>query len=179
VIHPPHGLASDDRNALSLVILLRYGYFSVLLTGDIGASEERTILSHLPKVTVLKIAHHGSRFSTSQELLSTTAPQVAMISAGRRNPFGHPSPDVLERIRKNGALAASTSTLGSLRILTDGFKFELQHYSMRRKEFVTLSRGIAHRNSGTHPQGQGSSHEPPIRDHREALTLEQSFIFRR
>jgi competence protein ComEC len=163
VIHPPPGLTSDDRNALSLVILLRYGYFSVLLTGDIGASEERTILSHLPKVTVLKIPHHGSRFSTSQELLSTTAPQVAMISAGRRNPFGHPSPDVLERIKKNGALAASTSTLGSLRILTDGFKFELQHYSMRSKEFVTLLRGIADRNSGRHNQRQGSSNEPPNR----------------
>jgi hypothetical protein len=86
-----------------------------------------------------------------------------MISAGRRNPFGHPSPDVLERIKKNGALAASTSTLGSLRILTDGFKFELQHYSMRSKEFVTLLRGIADRNSGRHNQRQGSSNEPPNR----------------
>jgi competence protein ComEC len=164
VLHPPHGLTSDDRNALSLVILLRYGHFSALLTGDIGTSEEKAILSQLPKLTVLKIAHHGSRFSTSPELLSTVSPQIAMISAGRRNSFGHPSPEVLERIGKNGALAVSTSSLGSLRVLTDGFRFELQHYSMRRKEFVTLLRGTADRNAGTQESRQRSSKDPPNGD---------------
>jgi len=148
VLHPTRDATSDDRNALSLVVMLRYGQFSALLTGDIGASEERTLLSRLPKVTLLKIAHHGSKFSTSREFLNVTTPQVAMISAGRRNAFGHPSPQVLERIEEAGAFAVSTASLGSLRILTDGFGWELQHYSISRREFVTVLRGDSGRSGG-------------------------------
>jgi len=87
-----------------------------------------------------------------------------MISAGRRNPFGHPSPEVLERIGKSGAVAVSTSSLGSLRILTDGFRFELQHYSLCRKEFVTLLRGTADRDAETQKSKQRSSKDPPNGD---------------
>ncbi len=150
VLHPPRDATSDNHNALSLVLLLRYGHFSALLTGDIGASEERMILSRLPKVTLLKVPHHGSRFSTSQDFLKVTTPQVAMISAGRRNAFGHPSPEVLERIKEVGAFAVSTASLGSLRILTDGFGWELQHYSINRKQFVTVLKGDSDRNAGIH-----------------------------
>ncbi len=165
VIHPPLDATSDNHNALSLVVLLRYGHFSALLTGDIGVSEERVLVSRLPNITLLKIAHHGSRFSTSREFLNVTNPQVAMISAGRRNAFGHPSPQVLERIREAGAFAVSTASLGSLRILTDGFGWELQHYSMNRKEFVTLLRGDSDRTGKRHEQEPRISMNPPHHGH--------------
>ena len=96
VLHPP----SPDwerprvRNDDSVVLEVAYGDVAFLLTGDIGSDVERAIAPHLvpAKIRILKVAHHGSRTSTSQELLEAWHPQIALISCGRGNPFGHPAP---------------------------------------------------------------------------------------
>jgi competence protein ComEC len=69
---------------------------------------------------VLKVAHHGSRTSSSHDLLDHWRPQVAVISAGRGNTFGHPTPEVLERLARIGAEIFRTDLDGQITVETDG-----------------------------------------------------------
>jgi competence protein ComEC len=124
VLHPP----SPDwerqkvRNDDSVVLEVVYGDVAFLLTGDIGSDVERAIAPHLlqAKTRILKIAHHGSRTSTSQELLDAWHPQVALISCGRGNPFGHPAAEVIARLEAAGAAIYRTDRDGEITVDTDG-----------------------------------------------------------
>jgi competence protein ComEC len=84
----------------SLVLRLDYGRASALLEGDAEAPSERAMLAagEVHPVTLLKVGHHGSRTSTTQEFFAAAAPREAVISVGRNNTFGHPRPEVIERI---------------------------------------------------------------------------------
>jgi competence protein ComEC len=124
VLHPP---APDwerprVRNDDSMVLEVRYGDIAMLLTGDIGADVERTVaplLSPSP-IRILKVAHHGSRTSTSQALLDAWKPQIALISCGRGNRFGHPAPEVVRRLEAAGARIYRTDRDGQITVETDG-----------------------------------------------------------
>ena len=111
-----------------MVLEVLYGDVAVLLTGDIGSDVEREIAPHLvpAKIRILKVAHHGSRTSTSQELLDAWRPQIALISCGRANPFGHPAPDVVARLEAAGSRVYRTDRDGEITVDTDG-----QHVSVR------------------------------------------------
>ena len=117
VLHPP---APDwerrrVRNDDSVVLEIVYRDVALLLTGDISAEVEREILpqlTHAP-IRILKVAHHGSRTSSSLELLSEWRPQLALISAGRGNTFGHPAPEVLQRLDAIGATVLRTDLTGT------------------------------------------------------------------
>ncbi len=113
VLHP--GLRPlPTTNENSVALLLRYGGApQVLMLGDAPAGVERTLA--VPHVPVLKVAHHGSRFSTSAELLAAARPKLAVISVGA-NHYGHPNPGVLERLSRSGAAIASTLDGGALRL---------------------------------------------------------------
>ncbi|MCG2691776.1 MBL fold metallo-hydrolase [Microgenomates group bacterium] len=108
-------------NQAAVVILGQYGSFRFLLTGDIAAGEEETMLSlgSLRPVDVLKAAHHGSKFSTSQKFLEAVQPKLAVISVGK-NSFGHPTPEVLARLKAIGARVVRTDLTGKIEIVTDG-----------------------------------------------------------
>ena len=110
------------RNDDSLVIELRFGQVSMLLTGDIGSDIERQVLPRLipARTRILKVAHHGSRTSTSQALLDVWRPQIALISCGRGNAFGHPAPDVIARLEGIGAQIYRTDRDGEVTVDTDG-----------------------------------------------------------
>jgi competence protein ComEC len=90
----------EPVNNDSLVMRMQYGRSSVLLEGDAEAPSEREMLAHgrVTAVTLLKIGHHGSRTSTTQEFLDAAAPMDAVVSVGRGNTFGHPRYEVIERI---------------------------------------------------------------------------------
>jgi competence protein ComEC len=92
----------EPQNNDSLVMRVQYGKSSVLLEGDAESTSERTMLAHgrVAAVTLLKVGHHGSRTSTTQEFLDAASPHDAVISVGRRNTFGHPRYEVIERIAK-------------------------------------------------------------------------------
>jgi competence protein ComEC len=79
---------------------MQYGKASVLLEGDAEAPSERAMLAHgrVTAVTLLKVGHHGSRTSTTQEFLNAASPKDAVISVGVGNTFGHPRYEVIERI---------------------------------------------------------------------------------
>ncbi len=113
------------RNEDSLVLRLRYGDVELLLTGDVGAETERVLAANRltedrAPLRILKVAHHGSRTSSSAGFIERFAPQVALISAGRANPFGHPAPEVVERLGAIGARVFRTDRDGAAVIETDG-----------------------------------------------------------
>jgi competence protein ComEC len=132
VLHPPPAdwRRQQVRNDDSLVLELRYRDVAVLMLGDVGAEIERSILpqlSHAP-LRILKVAHHGSRTSTSQELLDAWHPQIAIVSCGRGNTFGHPAPEVIARLQASGATIYRTDLDGEVTIETDGHTLKTRTY---------------------------------------------------
>ena len=140
ILHPSEEMAGPGwgTNDISLVLRLRFGHFSLLLTGDIEKRAERALTGRMSAVTALKVAHHGSRTSTSSELLSSARPGIALISAGRNNRFVHPSKQTLQRLEEQGSRVLLTSKLGTVRIETDGFCWTDSHSSMETKSFEDL-----------------------------------------
>jgi competence protein ComEC len=105
-----------DPNRVSVVLLVRYGEGALLLTGDAYDDVEVALLPHLPRLTLLKAGHHGSRTSTSRALLDATSPELAIISAGDGNRYGHPHDEVLERLDAAGSQVYRTDRDGTMRI---------------------------------------------------------------
>lgn len=114
-----HQVAENDD---SMVIRLTDGAQSFLLPGDIERSSEEKILSEGQKLSAafLKVAHHGSKTSTTEPFLCAVHPTYAAISVGRNNPFGHPSPEVLQRLRADGVRIYRTDLDGAITADTDG-----------------------------------------------------------
>jgi len=112
------------KNNDSLVIHLRYKERSVLLPGDAEKQVEYAMLSENAAESlhadVLKVGHHGSKNSTMPEFLAAIAPKVSIISSGEENPYGHPSPELLERLEGSGSRVLRTDRNGEVQILTDG-----------------------------------------------------------
>ena len=123
VLHPPEPDWERPRvrNDDSVVLEVTCGDVAVLLTGDIGADVERVIVPQLTAAgtRVLKVAHHGSRTSSSGALLEGWRPQIALISAGRGNTFGHPAPEVIERLESIGAQIYRTDRHGEITVDSD------------------------------------------------------------
>lgn len=115
------GQKVDDPNQTSIVALLTYGDTSVLLTGDTTAENEPELQSLLTDpVDVLKVAHHGSAYSSTMPFLQTIHPRYAIISCGVNNDYGHPAPSTLERLRAIGAQTFRTDLQGDIRLISDG-----------------------------------------------------------
>ena len=110
------------KNDDSLVMRLTDGAESFLLAGDIERPSERRILAEEQPVGVnfLKVAHHGSKTSTTEPFLSAAHPAFAAISVGRDNSFGHPSPEVTERLEAAGVRVYRTDRDGAITASTDG-----------------------------------------------------------
>jgi competence protein ComEC len=130
VLAPP-ARAADTReraaNDASLVLRLSFGRHSFVLAGDIEGGQERELLSNavLGRADVLKVAHHGSGTSTSQEFLDAVRPTFALISAGAANSYGHPHPDVLKRLEQMRTLVLRTDLGGLAAIRSDGYRLEV------------------------------------------------------
>ena len=111
----------DNRNDDSIVLRVRFGEVSLLLTGDIERTAEGALtLDRAAKLRLLGAPHHGSRTSSSPALLRGWLPHAAFVSAGRGNTFGHPAPDVLSRYRRLGVEVFRTDLDGAIVIDTDG-----------------------------------------------------------
>lgn len=108
-------------NENSLVLEIAIGRRRILLTGDAEAHAEATLLEgRLRPVDVLKVAHHGSRTSTSAAFLARVRPTVAVASLGRQNRYGHPHPEVWGRLRRQVRCALRTDLDGGVTVFTDG-----------------------------------------------------------
>ncbi|MCM1266791.1 MAG: DNA internalization-related competence protein ComEC/Rec2 [Bacteroidales bacterium] len=136
-IHPQKGYANQDTNAYSTVLSLTYGDFSALLTGDLEGEGESLVTQRLARMrggtaqlperfTLLKVAHHGSRNSTAEDFLALTRPQIALISAGRGNSYGHPHKETIERLQDQSCRIYRTDTSGAVtfRVRGKGLRVE-------------------------------------------------------
>jgi competence protein ComEC len=128
----PENSISDSgvagKNNDSLVLRLKYRNRTLLLPGDAEKQAEHTMLQENSaelRADVLKVGHHGSKNSTIQEFLDAVAPTIAIISSGEDNPYGHPSPELLERLEASGARVLRTDHDGAVHILTDGNGLEI------------------------------------------------------
>ena len=118
------------KNNDSLVLEVGYGHRSILLTGDAEKPVEDDMVNsgELRPVTLLKVGHHGSRTSSSEEFLSQISPRFAFISDGYLNQFHHPHAQVLERLAEHHTAVFRTDQRGLITFLTDGDKVEIETY---------------------------------------------------
>ena len=119
-LHPPAVNTADTGNNDSIVLRLDYGASSLLLMGDAELAAEQTMLAAgLPlRADVLKVGHHGSAAGTSAAFLAAVRPQLAVISVGAENRFGHPAPELLDRLSDVETLR--TDQRGRIELTSDG-----------------------------------------------------------
>jgi competence protein ComEC len=134
------------RNDDSLVLELKWREVSMLLTGDIGAAVEQRIVESLApaKLRVVKVAHHGSRTSSSAAFVEAVRAQAVVISDGRGNRFGHPAPEVVERYRAAGAEIFRTDEDGAVTVETDGTSMNVSTFTGRRRGFHETHESAKH-----------------------------------
>ena len=106
----------DNSNENSLCILFDTEKCDILVTGDRSEFGEWLLMTsnELPKVDILIAGHHGSKHSTSQELLETVQPEIVMISAGKDNRYGHPAPELIKRLEDFGCTVYRTDENGTI-----------------------------------------------------------------
>lgn len=138
-LHPYAGFESGDKNVASLVFYLQYDGFDALFTGDLEKEGEEVLCSYLesellgqdgqnPGVELLKVAHHGSRYSTGERFLKLIRPHTALISAGEHNRYGHPHEETLERLRDCGTDVYETAENGAIFVETDGKQWAVRTF---------------------------------------------------
>ncbi|HUV43175.1 MAG TPA: ComEC/Rec2 family competence protein [Patescibacteria group bacterium] len=106
-----------EVNDTSLVFELAYGQFEALLTGDISTKVESQL--SLEDIEVLKVAHHGSKYSTDKKFLKESHPELAIVSVGK-NSFGHPTSEVIERLSQAGVKLLRTDQEGEIEVVSNG-----------------------------------------------------------
>ena len=150
-LYPQEGEIIRERNDQSLVFLIRYGEFRLLLTGDLEEGGERRLMEAsepesysetfinkdteegLGPVTVLKVGHHGAATSSSMEFLEKISPKLAVLSYGRKNRYGHPAPDTVERLQSAGARLLGTGECGAIELRSDGRGLRIRKWILQTK----------------------------------------------
>ena len=157
-MHPGRGYDTREPNEYSLVLLLEYGGFSGLFTGDVEGDGEEEAWGYMQaylwarhkeggkregaekgestdlpaagqdRLTMLKVAHHGSAYSTKEEMLSALRPRLAFISCGKNNGYGHPHTELLERLENAGCRIFVTARCGAVSVGTDGEKIWVEEF---------------------------------------------------
>jgi competence protein ComEC len=124
---PPAQAPSRTRNDDSVVLALGYGEIVLLLTGDVEAAGESAL--DVPRTFGLKVAHHGSRSSSTPRFLARAAPRVAVVSVGDHSRFGHPHPEVVARYQRAGVSLFRTDRDGAVTFSTDGRRVWMATYA--------------------------------------------------
>lgn len=114
------GTGEKDLNEASIILRMIFGNKTYLFTGDTTEEVEETILNSNIDIDVLKVAHHGSKYSSSEEFLNIATPEYAIISAGEGNSYGHPEPETLTRLKKHTNNIYITKDLGTILLTSDG-----------------------------------------------------------
>ena len=131
-LYPIKGAYSEDKNDSSIVLQLTFQEFSMLLTGDMGFDGERELLNRkcLENIDVWKVSHHGSKYSGGEDFLEVIRPNLSLISVGR-NSYGHPSRELMDRLKSVGSQVETTLESGALMLQSDGHTFSI---SLQRGE---------------------------------------------
>jgi competence protein ComEC len=137
---------------------LKYGERTFLLPGDAEKQVENSLVAEdsvgsLLRADVLKVGHHGSKNSTTKEFLNAVKPRIAIISTGEDNPYGHPAPELLERLEASGARTLRTDRDGAVHIITDGKDVEISCFvECVELPVVTISQGAKAPDGRQHQQ---------------------------
>lgn len=139
-LYPEKG-AEQETNASSIVLYLEYEAFTALFTGDLEGSGEEEVRQELEGytelqregVTVLKAAHHGSRNSTGEAFLDTVSPDIALISAGKDNSYGHPHEELLQRLTAAESHIYVTAEGGAITVIYRSGKVRVKQFFRKRK----------------------------------------------
>ncbi|HKR21554.1 MAG TPA: DNA internalization-related competence protein ComEC/Rec2 [Pyrinomonadaceae bacterium] len=118
ILWPPPGTESNNND--SVVLKIQFKQISILLTGDIEKKAEAALTTSNLQSDVVKVAHHGSKTSSTAEFVSATKPRFAIISVGKDSMFGHPHAEVVERWKSIGAEVLTTGECGTITVTTDG-----------------------------------------------------------
>jgi competence protein ComEC len=123
------GQKFENLNITSIVTKLIYKNNTFLLTGDAEELVENDLLSAKVDVSaqVLKVGHHGSKYSSSPAFLAAVKPQYAVISVGAKNDFGHPHLRTLDNLQKQGITILRTDQLGTIKFVSDGTNLQLKN----------------------------------------------------
>lgn len=129
-LHPSKGYAYTSTNDYSLAFHVSYGQFDLITTGDMEAAGELSVLNSfkLNKAEVLKCGHHGSSTATGAPWLSALQPEIALISCGRNNRYGHPHEEVLERIEQSGCDIYRTDECGAVTIYVNNNRITVETF---------------------------------------------------
>ena len=111
-------LDKNNLNLASIVIKVTFGNNTFLFTGDAETQNEETI--NWPKVDVLKVGHHGSNTSSSEQFLNQIQPQISVISVGKDNDYGHPNSETIQKLEKIGSTIYRTDENGTIEIISNG-----------------------------------------------------------
>lgn len=127
-IFPFKDLPELEGNDASLVVVLKHGLVSYYLTGDIEKNYEVEVATHIDKnlINILKVPHHGSKTSSTQELIQAVDPDVAIISCSENNMYGHPSLEVLERYKQNNVPIKVTKDVGAIMTYSNKKKVKMR-----------------------------------------------------
>lgn len=124
ILFPDRDVSEWATNDGGVVARLSYGETSIMLTGDIGTKTEKIILEENSQAqlasTILKVGHHGSRYSSSLSFVKAVSPKYALISSGKDNNYGHPHPDTLDTLNEFGAKIFRTDLFGTIIMNSDG-----------------------------------------------------------
>lgn len=129
VLWPPSETSKSANND-SVVLRIRFGERSILLTGDIEKSAEGSLIASEQELRadVVKVPHHGSKTSSTENFVRATKPAFAIVSAGRNSMFGHPHKEVVDRWRANGATVLTTGDAGTITVTTDGKDLSVKRF---------------------------------------------------
>ena len=127
---PTSNANAASHNNDSLVLRVRMGERSFLLTGDVEKEAEARVIKEGIDLRsdVVKVAHHGSRTSSTEAFVSATRPSLAVIPVGRTSIFGHPHREIVERWRASGAQVMTTGQKGTISVVTDGRELKVSSF---------------------------------------------------
>ncbi len=111
---------SNDTNSFSLVQLVSFGKFNMLLTGDVEAGILDKLFDSSLTLSILKLPHHGSKTGVDDKTFELLKPALSIVSAGKKNKYHHPSPEVLSLLKKYNLQYKRTDMDGEIEIVTDG-----------------------------------------------------------
>lgn len=122
----PAILMSAEPNDTALVQILKTSSFNFLSTADIGLEIEKRLIRELDlHADILKVGHHGSKYSSGEIFLAEVKPRLAVISVGSGNRYGHPAPETLNRIKAAGAAVLRTDKAGTISVIAESDKLKV------------------------------------------------------
>jgi competence protein ComEC len=133
----PSDYSVGEGNDASLALMARANSVSFMLAGDMEGHAEREVLAgyqHTLQADVLKLAHHGSRSSSSQGFLDAVLPEIALVSAGKNNMYGHPHPDVTGRLDAMSIPFYNTAELGAVMIIPNNGQYKIKYMAENADE---------------------------------------------